>query len=183
MLALSIFGNRMSMSRLALATLLFAGASVAAPAAKAAVLSIPVVAFSQFCDPACSMNPPTLDNGVLKPMAFTTVYAPVDFPTNGERICFLTLIYQDINAGDAMTATLFRKAFAVGSNPFNPPVVIGAVSSAAGVVNTVRKATTKINPPALINENAGFYFVKVLFPTINLNLLGVQIDYRPTCPA
>jgi len=37
----------------------------------------------------------------------------------------------------------------------------------------------------LVSNNrwrTGFYFVEVSMPTINLNLLGVQIDYRPVCP-
>ena len=183
MLAISDFGNGMSRSRLALATLvLFAGASAAAPDAKAAILSIPAIGMVQYCDPSCSNNPPVLDRGVLKPTAFTRLYAPVDFPTNGQEICSLSIVYQDTNNGDAMTARLFRKAFNVGGNAFNNPILIGSVDSAAGVVNTVRKSTTMLDSPT-INETSGFYFVEVTLDTVNLNLIGVQIDYRPSCPA
>jgi hypothetical protein len=160
-----------------------AGATAAAPGAKAAILSIPAVGFSQFCDPGCSTNPPTLDRGVLKPAAATTLYAAVDFPTNGEKICSLSLVYQDKNNNDPITARLYRKSFAAGvSNAFNNPVVIATVNSAAGVSDTARKAATMLDSPT-INEISGFYFVQVSLPTINLNLIGVQIDYRPSCPA
>src|SRR3954471_8316368 len=102
MLARSVFSRTMSMSHLALATLaLFVGAAAAAPAAKAAILSIPAVGFIQQCP--CG-HPPVLDHGVLKPTQFTKLYAAVDFPTNGQKICGLSLVYQDINNNDAMTA-------------------------------------------------------------------------------
>jgi hypothetical protein len=182
MFAISDFGIGMSMSRLALATVvLFAGATAAAPAAKAAILSVSAIGFIQQCAPVCG-DPPVLEKGVLKPTESTTLFAAVDFPTNGQKICSLSLVYQDTNNNDAMTARLFRKAFAVGGNPFNNPAVIATVSSAAGVSNTARKATTVIDS-APINETSGFYFVEVTLPTINLNLIGVQIDYRPSCPA
>ena len=185
MLAISDFGNGMSRSRLALATLvLFAGASAAAPAAKAAILSIPAIGMVQYCDPSCPAGAglPTLDRGVLKANAFTRLYAPVDFPADGQRICSLSLVYQDINNSDAMTARLFRKAFKEGGNAFNNPILIATVTSAPGVVPTVRKSTTLLDS-RLIDEKDGFYFVDVTLDTFNLNLLGVQIDYRPSCPA
>ena len=106
----------------------------------------------------------------------------MDFPTNGQEICSLSIVYQDINNGDAMTARLFRKTFNVGGNAFNNPILIGSVDSAAGVVNTTRKTTTMLDSPT-INENSGFYYVEVTLYTFNLNLIGVQIDYRPSCPA
>ena len=186
MFAISDFGSGMSISRLALATVvLFVGATAAAPAAQAAILSIPAIGMVQHCDPSCPAGAgvPTLDRGVLKANAFTRLYAPVDFPTNGQEICSLSLVYHDTNNSDAMTARLLRKGFTADSSlAFNDPVVIATVNSAAGVSNKARKATTMIDS-ALINENSGFYFVEVTLDTVNLNLLGVQIDYRPSCPA
>ncbi len=66
-------------------------------------------------------------------MAFTKLYAAVDFPADGQRICSLSLVYQDINNNDAMTARLFRKAFKEGGNAFNNPILIATVTSAPGV--------------------------------------------------
>ncbi len=46
----------------------------------------------------------------------------------------------------------------------------------------MRKSTTLLDS-RVIDEKDGFYFVDVTLDTVNLNLLGVQIDYRPSCPA
>jgi hypothetical protein len=94
----------------------------------------------------------------------------------------LSIVYQDINNNDSMTAELFRKAFKEGSNPFNNPILIARVESEPGVVNTVRKTTEMIDPKT-IDEKDGFYFVLVTLGTFNLNFMGVQIDYRSSCPA
>lgn len=176
-------GRRPTRFRPALGVLAIVAATFAfAPAAKADMISISGAAFIQQCPCSASGNLPDVNKGVLVPTDQSNLYAAVDFPKNGQKICSLSVVYQDINANDAMTAKLFRKAFVVGGNPFNNPTVIASVSSAPGVVNTVRKATTTtINSPT-INETTGFYYVEVSVPTINLNLLGVQIDYRPTCP-
>ena len=152
---------------------LFAGGIGLVPNARAEVLSISGAAFTQQCPCAPSGNLPDVDKGVLVPTDQSKLYAAVDFPTNGQKICSLSLVYQDINANDTMTARLFRKAFAVGGNPFNNPTIVVAANSAAGVVNTVRKTTTKPATPPTINDTTGFYFVEVSVPTINLNLLGV----------
>ena len=175
--------NTMSRFRPALAMLvLLAGGIGLAPSAHAAILSISGAAFVQQCPCAPSGNLPDVTKGGLFPTDQSNLYAAVDFPTNGQKICSLSLVYQDINANDTMTARLFRKAFAVGRNPLNNPTIIVTAKSAGGVVNTVRKTTTKTATPPTINDASGFYFVEVSMPTINLNLLGVQIDYRPTCP-
>jgi len=46
----------------------------------------------------------------------------------------------------------------------------------------VRKTTEMIDPHT-INENSNFYYVEVELGTVNLNLIGVQIDYRSSCPS
>lgn len=161
---------------------LFAGGLTLAPAARAEILSISGAGFIQQCPCAPSGNLPDVNRGVLVPTDQSNLYAAVDFPVRGQRICSFSLVYQDINNADTMTARLLRKGFLVGSNPFNNPTVVASASTAAGVVNTVRKTTTTLANPPAIDETSWFYFVEVSAPTINLNLLGVQIDYRPTCP-
>lgn len=110
-------------------------------------------------------------------------FVPVVFPvTTGQRVCNFSMAYEDINQADTMTARLFRKTYTVGGNPFAAPVVIATVKSAAGVVNTVRVATTNvINAPA-ITAVRSYYYIEVDIPTTNLNILGFQITYKPTCP-
>jgi hypothetical protein len=160
----------------------FAGAFALTPIARADIISLSGTGFIQQCPCSVSGNLPDVDRGVLVPTDQSKLYAIVDFPVNGRRVCSVSLVYQDVNNNDAMTARLLRKAITVGSNPFSNPAVIATVSSAPGVVNTVRKTTTTSITAPVINENTGFYYVEVSAPTINLNLLGVQIDHRPTCP-
>lgn len=109
-------------------------------------------------------------------------FVPVVFPvTSGQNICSFSMVYQDLNQADTMIARLFRKSYVVGGNPFNAPVQIAKVNSAAGVVNTVRVATTTaINSPT-ITPVRSFYYIEVDVPTFNLNLLGFQIEYKPSC--
>jgi len=38
-----------------------------------------------------------------------------------------------------------------------------------------------ITSPTITKEHA-FYYVEIEAPTINLNVLGVQLDVQPTCP-
>ena len=150
--------------------------------ANAEIISISGAAFIQQCPCAPSGGIPTLDRGVLKPTDVSKFYVDVPFPIGGQKICSLSIVYQDINANDNMTARLFRKKFALGGNVFNNPVAIATVSSANGVVQQVRKATTTAVNPRAISKGDSFYYVEVFFPTINVNLIGVQIDHRPTCP-
>lgn len=81
-----------------------------------------------------------------------------------------------------MTARLFRKSYTVGGDPFVAPAVIATVKSAAGVVNTVRVATTNVIRGPVITSVRSFYYIEVDIPTTNLNILGFQIVYQPTCP-
>ena len=60
-------------------------------------------------------------------------------------------------------------------------VAMATVTSAPGVVDTVRKATTTAITQNVIAKGSAFYYVLVDAPTINLAFLGVQIDVRPTC--
>lgn len=170
----------MTLRQTAVAALLLCAAS--APAAHADIMSISVAGMIQQrpCPAAGCVS--DLNNGVMIANNFARYYAAVDFPVNGNKICSLSFIYQDINANDAMTARLMRKSFVVGSAALDPPSVVAFVQSAAGVVDTVRKSTKRLATPATINETSGAYYVEIEVPTVNLNVLGVQIDHRAACP-
>ena len=161
--------------------LLFAGILALTPVARAEIISISATAFFQQCPCVANGNLPEVNRGVLVPTDQSNLSAAVDFPVNGQNICSLSLVYQDVNGTDTMTARIYRKAFTAGGNPFNNPVVIATVKSASGVNSTVRKATTTAIGSPAIDDSTGFYFVEVSVPTINLNFLGVQIDYWPIC--
>lgn len=168
--------------RRALGLAVLLAAPLVAPVVQAEILSLSAPGFTQQCPCSISGNTPEINRGVLVTTDVTTVYANVDFPVNGQKVCKLTLVYHDINGNDAMTARLYRKPFASGDDPFVNLTTVASVSSASNVVNTIRIANRTLTTPHTINETNGFYYVAVSAPTINLNLLGVQIDYRATCP-
>jgi hypothetical protein len=172
------------MQKLSLFAFLAGIAAALAPAAQADVLSMSAAGFVRQCPCGTGTSPADLTQGVIVPTSQAKFYANVDFPKNGQKICGLTMVYEDINGNNAMSAKLFRKAFAPGGNPFNPPTVIASVASAGGVPATVRTVSNfAVNAAkSTIDETTGFYFVEVATPTINLNLLGVQVDYRAVCP-
>jgi hypothetical protein len=151
--------------------------------AKAEIISISAVDFALLCPPCgTSAQNYTFNNGLLIPSDRSIFYAAVPFPTNGQKVCSFTHVYQDINAGNPLTARLLKKAFAVGSNATGAPIVMATAVSANGVVNTVRKTTTTtINQPTITKQSA-FYIAQIDVQTINTNFLGVQVDSRATCP-
>ena len=160
-------------------------ASTFAPAqsAKAEIISVPAADFQIQCPP-CGFQARnfTFNNGLIIPAERSIFYAAVPFPINGQKICSFTLVYQDVNAGNPLTARLLRKTFAVGSNPTAAPIVIATAVSAGGVVNTVRKATTTaISFPTIAKQNS-FYMAQIDVQTINTNFLGVQVEYKSACP-
>lgn len=161
--------------------------SALAPAnvAKAEIISLSAASFHLQCPPtgcASAAADFEFNNGLLLPGDFSRFFASVPFPTNGQKVCSFSLVYQDINNNDPLVARLLRKPFSVGSNPTAAPIVMATVNSAVGVVSSVRIATTTaITQPTIVKGN-GFYIAEVFAETINLNFLGVLIDYRPTCP-
>lgn len=174
-------GRWLSTLRLAIFAL-FVAVLAWTPAVKAEVISIAAAGFVQHCPCPPGGFSGAVDRGVLVTEGQATYFAAVDFPVNGRKICSFSMVYQDINGADTMTARLLRKTFAVGGNVFNNPVEIAKLNSAAGVVNTVRKETAVLLTPPSVNDNNASYYVEVAMPTINLNLIGVQIDHRTACP-
>ena len=112
---------------------------------------------------------------------FSTFYAAVDFPKDGQKVCSVSLVYRDVNANDPIKARLYKKTFTSGGAAFAAPVLMATATSAAGTPDTVRIAkTTVINQPS-IAQGSAFYYLLVDAPTINLAFLGVQIDVKGTC--
>ena len=154
---------------------------------RAEVISISAADFQLFCPPdpsECATNAKDFrfNNGLLIPTDLSRFYANVPFPTNGQRVCSFTIVYQDINAGNPLVGRLLKKSSLAGTNPTGPFIVMASVQSGPGVVNTVRRTgTTIINQP-VITKGAAFYIAEFVVQTINTNFLGVVIDYRPTCP-
>jgi len=110
-------------------------------------------------------------------------FAPVVFPvTTGQRVCSFSMAYEDTNASDAITARLYRKTYSLGGDPFLAPAVIATVKSAAGTSSTVRVATTTNIRAPVITAVRSFYYIEADVPTTNLNILGFQIVYKPSCP-
>jgi len=159
------------------------GTLLAASYASADTLQISGAGLVRHCP--CDVDPADdalVEQGVLKPQVSNGLYfAPVVFPRDGETVCRFTMVYRDVNAADTITAQLLRKRFTVGGNAANAPVVMSTVKSAGGTTNTVRVATdTTIGTP-LINTNTSFYFIQVQVPTVNLEILGFQIEVGQTC--
>ena len=123
-----------------------------------------------------------VEQGVLKPQTSNGLYfAPVVFPRDGETVCRFTMVYRDVNAADTITAQLLRKRFTNGGSATIAPVVMSTVKSAAGTPNTVRVATDTTIAQPTINTNNSFYFIQVQVPTVNLEILGFQIEVGLTC--
>jgi hypothetical protein len=109
-------------------------------------------------------------------------FIPVVFPvTVKQRICSFSMVYQDINQQDTITARLMRKTYTVGATPFNTPNTIATVKSASGVVSTVRKATTTAISNPAVTVGGSFYYIEADVVTTNLNIIGFHITYGPKC--
>jgi hypothetical protein len=161
---------------LAVSVVAFAGG------ARANILQLSATAFTARC-PCVDFDNAEELNGVLEPQSSQSrFFSAVMFPVSGQNVCSFSLVYQDTNASETLTASLKQKKFAVGGATFGAPVTMASVSTGAGAVNTVRKATTSAITNPKITAGNSFYYVEIDQANINLNVLGVQIDVRPTCP-
>ncbi len=95
--------------------------------------------------------------------------------------CRFSLWYRDFDSNHNITARLLRKNVAVGSVAFTPPVVLASVAS-GGSVDTMRRASTTAITNRLISPGAAFYYVDLDIPFNALQIVGVQIEYKATCP-
>jgi hypothetical protein len=109
-------------------------------------------------------------------------YASVPFTTHGARICRFTLVYRDNDADFQSVAYLYKKRIVVGANPFADPVKIAWVGTgkAAASAGVMKKGQPPIAQP-IVDLNNAFYYVEILNQATTLEVLGVQIDVRPSC--
>lgn len=152
-----------------------------AGSAQADVLQISALGFVQHCNPCA--NPDVEQNGVLLPQnSFFHLFSPVIFPVDGQNVCSFSLVYQDANGAENMRASLKQKQFVVGQSALDTPAFVMATVQSAGSANVVGRKITKAITHPKINSLRSFYYVE-LEGNVNENVLGVQIDVRPTCPA
>lgn len=153
------------------------------PAAQAELLVYSATDFVQRCPCDIEGDHTEVNNGVLVLVDTNLRYfRSIAFPVDGQQVCRFSLIYHDINGNDTLTARLVRKPFTIGGDPFSSPQIMATVRTANGVPDTVRRATTTAITSPTVRKGNAFYYVEIAAPTINLNVLGVQLDVRPTCP-
>lgn len=151
-------------------------AFAAAPAARAEILQLSATAFV----PRGTATPGEAGAGLLQ-NATGKYYAAVPFPVGGMRVCRFILLYRDFDVDFNITAKLLRKNHNVGGTAFDPPTVMAQVAS-TGSVDTMRRALTSTitNPaiwPAIV-----FYYVELDIPFSALQVVGVQIEHKASCP-
>jgi len=162
---------------------MFGGALVGiAPSASADTLQISATSLVRRCPCSIQTDDAEVTAGVLQSKQQNARYFfPVVFPRDGERVCSFSMIYRDVNANDTIVARLKRKRFTEGGTAFNAPATIAHVKSAAGVVDAIRRATTTKIDQGAINTLNSFYFLEVDVPTVNLDLVGFQIETKKEC--
>lgn len=108
-------------------------------------------------------------------------YSIVPFPVGGMRMCRFSLIYRDNDADHNITARLLRKNINLGGSAFNGPVVLAQVASSNASANMRRASTTAITN-RMISPGVAFYYVDLDIPFSALEVVGVQIEHKASCP-
>jgi hypothetical protein len=161
---------------IAISSLAFFG--IFASKAIADIIQIPAIAFAQ--------RESSLDPGVAQAGTLTTAegkyYAAVPFPRHGERVCRFSLVHRDNDNALEVIARLFKKRIAVGQNPFLNLVQMaearsGAATAVAGI--TVVNDTSIVSN--IITLNNAFYYVELEVTGNLVEVLGVQIEFKPAC--
>jgi hypothetical protein len=147
-------------------------------AARADIIQIAAVAFA---NRTTSTNVGDPNFGMLS-NATGTFFAAVPFLTHGDNVCKFDLVYRDNDTDFGITAKLMKKRIQIGNTPFVPAVTIARVvtGNAAAAAGVQRRSDATINQPT-IDLVRGFYYVELTVPATTLEVLGVQIDVRPTC--
>ena len=119
-------------------------------------------------------------NGLLQ-NATGKYFAPVVFPVNGVNICSFALALRDFDVDFDVSASLLRKSYTLGGSAFTPPAVLASVGSTGAIDAVRRRATNTVATPKVNNARA-YYYVELDVPASTLQVLGVEIVYKPTCP-
>lgn len=151
-----------------------------ASAAHAETISISAMAFNRY-NPVGGVLDPAATNGVLIPDAATLMFAPVQFPKSGHRVCKFSIVFQDSNNGEEVIATLFKKQFVAGSDALSAPQTMAIVSS-SGLEGVMRRSTNTSVQFRKIDNSKNFYYVQLFMENFNTIPVGVQLDVRPDCP-
>lgn len=169
-------------SALALEGILFAACLIGfVSMASAEVINIPAVTFvpRDIADGIDSSNGRST-NGVLD-KAGGRYYAAVIFPSAG-NVCALALVYRDNEPQADLTVKLFKKRVVIGQSPFAEPLLMAALQSNGVDAGTRRLIERNVLWRAIDLSNA-FYYVELNVPKTSLQVVGVQVNYRPTaCP-
>lgn len=173
-----------SLKRMRFPTLFASAAALAAVTPAAAEdIQIPAPAFVRQCPCGTESNPAVETAGTITPVQGRSSYfAALPYAGRGS-VCSMSMVYRDANQNEALTVSLFRKKIEVGAQIDAAPILVARVVSASGVSDAVRKTDAKrINNPA-VNTSNSFYYLQADFDNINMDLVGVQVDIRNTCPS
>jgi hypothetical protein len=158
----------------------FMALAASAAQAESTRLQIPGASFVQQCPCTIGIGAATVREGVLTPDGPSTYYAPL--PYSGIRkVCSLTAYYRDVNELEKMTVGLYYRNATLGAAVDEPATLMAEVTSAPGVQDSIRKVTTSDVTSGALKLGQRFYFVKVDFDNINMDLLGVQVEMRDAC--
>jgi hypothetical protein len=163
---------------IAVSSLAFFG--IFASKATADIIQIPAIAFAQR---AGSLDPGVANAGTLT-TAEGKYYAAVPFPRHGERVCRFGLVHRDNDDSFEVIARLFKKRIIVGDSPFNAArnVQMAEARSGAGAFVT---GVTVVNDTSIstdiITLNNAFYYVELEVTGNFVEVLGVQIEFKPAC--
>ena len=155
----------------------------AAAPAMAEVVQIPGPAFSRQCPCNFESAPAVETKGSITPSSGASSYfAALPYAGVG-KVCAMSMIYRDVNAAESLTVSLFRKKIQLGSAVDGGRDLVARAVSAGGVPDEVRKASAPTIKVAPVNTANAFYYVQADFQNVNMDLVGVQIDIRESCPS
>ena len=152
-------------------------AFAAVPAARAEILQLSATGFVSRGVTSSTDD----ENAGMLLNATGQYYAIVPFSVAGMRVCSFSLWYRDNDVDHNITARLLRKRVVVGGDAFAAPVVMAQVTS-TGAVNTMQRVSTTAITNPVIAPGAAIYYVDLDIPFSALEIVGVQIVHKATCP-
>lgn len=108
-------------------------------------------------------------------------FAPVVFPESGDQVCSFSLIYRDLDAEGNVVARLKRKPVNLQVSAFTPPILMAQAAS-TGAEDPIRRSTDTTIADRVTKPAASFYFVELDIASSTIEVLGVQVVFKPNCP-